>query len=182
MLTPKSLLRKIRLVAIALTQKRVQLDSSVFLHPTAVIDTRYGGCVRIGKQCEIREGVIISAHGGSIEIGNMCSINPYSVLYGHGGLWIGNNVLIAAHCAIVPANHIFTSPHQTIQSQGIRSLGIKIENDVWIGAGTKVLDGVTIHSGAVIGAGSVVCKDVPPMSISVGVPARSIRLRGQMTQ
>lgn len=55
---------------------------------------------------------------------------------------------------------------------------IHIEDDVWIGAGVKVLKGVTIGKGSVIGAGAVVTKDIPPYSIAAGVPCRVIGKRG----
>lgn len=62
---------------------------------------------------------------------------------------------------------------------GIRKIiKIIIEDNCWLGAGVKVLAGVTIHTGSVIGAGSVVTKDVPPNSVVVGVPGRVIRKRG----
>ena len=53
---------------------------------------------------------------------------------------------------------------------------------MWIGANAVITDGVTIHKGAVIGAGAVVTKDIPPYSIAVGVPAGVIRKRGEMLE
>jgi len=64
-----------------------------------------------------------------------------------------------------------------IINQGIISKGIKIEDDVWIGSNSTVLDGVTIGRGSVIGAGSVVTQDIPPFSVALGVPAKLIKER-----
>jgi galactoside O-acetyltransferase len=61
--------------------------------------------------------------------------------------------------------------------QGIRGQGVRIEDDVWIGAGVMILDKVTIHKGAIIGAGAVVTRDVPSRAIVAGVPARVMRER-----
>jgi acetyltransferase-like isoleucine patch superfamily enzyme len=105
------------------------------------------------------------------------------VLYGHGGLRIGNFVRIATHCVLVPANHGFDRLDVPIARQPVQALGITIEDDVWIGANSVVLDGVTIGRGAIIGAGTVVTKDVRPYAICVGNPARVIgdrRERGKM--
>ncbi|MBA2748254.1 MAG: acyltransferase, partial [Tatlockia sp.] len=55
--------------------------------------------------------------------------------------------------------------------------GVVIEDNCWLGYGVKVLDGVTIGEGSVIGAGAVVTKDIPPYSVAVGVPAKVVRSR-----
>ncbi|MBW4481634.1 MAG: acyltransferase [Tildeniella torsiva UHER 1998/13D] len=112
-----------------------------------------------------------------MEIGNNCSINPFSIIYGHGGVNIGNDVLIAAHVVIIPSNHNFDSLQHPIRTQGNTSLGISIEDNVWIGTGAKILDGVTIHEGGIVGAGAVVTSNVEAYSIVGGVPARTIKLR-----
>ena len=72
------------------------------------------------------------------------------------GVKIGKGVRIAAHCTIVPSNHIYTNPNEFIYKQGLSRLGIIIEDDVWIGSGLRVLDGVTIRKGCVIGANAVI--------------------------
>ena len=78
---------------------------------------------------------------------------------------------------IVPSNHIFSNPYEYIYKQGLSCIGITIEDDVWIGAGVKVLDGVIIRKGCVIGANSVVTHSTEEYGIYVGVPARKIKKR-----
>lgn len=111
-------------------------------------------------------------------MGDHVTVNPFSVLYGHGGLRIGSNVLIAAHVIIIPANHRFDRADILIRKQGESRLGITIGDDVWIGAGARILDGVTIGTGCVVAAGAVVTRDVQPYSVVAGVPARTIKRRG----
>ena len=137
-----------------------------------------GKLLKIGKNTTIHEDVYIRLYGGFISIGDNCSINPYCVIYGHGGLEIGSNVRIAAHCTIIPSNHIFDNINIPITEQGEKMLGIKIMDDVWIGTGVRVLDGVTIGQGSVIGAGSVVTKSIPDYSVVVGIPAKILKKRG----
>ncbi len=161
-----------------LAAKRISLGKNYFLHDTAILDTDTKGVIVIGDYTELLQGVSLMTYGGSIRIGDNCNINPYTVIYGHGsGTIIGNNVLIAAHCVIIPANHIFSTPEIPIRMQGLDSNGIVIEDDVWLGAGVKVLNGVRIGRGSIIAAGAVVTKSVQPYSIMAGVPAIKIRSR-----
>ena len=67
----------------------------------------------------------------------------------------------------------------TAQQQAESRLGIVIEDDVWVGAGVRVMDGVRIGRGSVIGAGAVVTKSIPPNSVAVGMPARVVGQRGE---
>lgn len=78
---------------------------------------------------------------------------------------------------IIGANHRFSDVTKLIKEQGVETKGIIIESDVWIGANCCVLDGVTIGRGSVIGAGSIVTKSIPPMSVAVGNPCRVIKQR-----
>ena len=86
-------------------------------------------------------------------------------------------MLISPHNDIVDFNHVYQNPDKSINQQGFVTQKIKIEEDVWIGSGCKILMGVTIGKGAVVGAGSVVTKDVPPYHVVVGNPAQTIKRR-----
>jgi acetyltransferase-like isoleucine patch superfamily enzyme len=151
--------------------KKVKIATNV------IFDTNYGGTITIGKNTELLNGVMLMTYGGNIEIGERCSINPYTIVYGHGGVKIGNNVLIAAHCVIIPANHNFDKTTIPINQQGLTTKGILIKDDVWIGSGCRILDGIEIGEGAIIAAGAVVNRNVEPYTIVGGVPAKFIKKR-----
>ncbi|MEH1943350.1 MAG: DapH/DapD/GlmU-related protein [Nostoc sp.] len=126
----------------------------------------------------IERNVVIGAlNNTSIDIDRDTFIGPSVCIGGPGDIKIGKHCLIAAHTGIYANNHNFTDPMEPIKYQGITSKGIVIEDDCWLGHGVKVLDGVTIGRGSVIGAGAVVTKDIPPLSIAVGIPARVIKSR-----
>lgn len=170
--------RKLRRRAkiIELRLRGVAIHSSATVDPGAIIEPS-GGQVAIGARTFIDRGVIIRPLGGRVVIGDDCTVNAYSVLYGGGGLKVGNGVRIAAHVVIIPSNHAYSDPTIPIKDQGLTLLGINIENDVWIGAGARILDGVKVSEGTVIGAGAVVTKATEPYSIIGGVPAKKLKSR-----
>lgn len=136
------------------------------------------GSISIGTGSVVREGAILQTYGGNIVIGEKSAINPYCILQGNGGITIGNSTLIAAGVKIFSANHIHADEDSLIQTQGETRKGVKIGDDVWIGAGCIILDGVNIGNGAVIAAGAVVAADVPEKAVAAGVPAKIIKYRG----
>lgn len=136
-----------------------------------------GGRVLVGKHSAIDAGVILRANGNTILIGDNSSINPYCMIHGGGGVKIGNGVRIASHTVIIAANHVFDDPTKFIYLQGESEKGIVIEDDVWIGAGARILDGIVVAKGTVVGAGAVVTKSTEAYSVVAGVPARTIRMR-----
>ncbi len=105
----------------------------------------------------------------NVEIGDQVSIAPFVHMWGLGGIKIGSRVMIASHCAITSLTHDYTHEHMhTTQLHGL----VCIEDDVWIGAHSVILPGITIGRGAVIGGGAIVTHDVAPFTIVVGSPAR----------
>jgi acetyltransferase-like isoleucine patch superfamily enzyme len=140
--------------------------------------------LRLGNDVRIREGAWIQATstldrpGTGLTIGDGTYIGPRVVLGAGGGIRIGRHVTFGAGVHVLAENHEFTDTAKPIQSQGVTRAGITIEDDVWVGNAAIILDGVTIGRGSVIGAGSVVTRDVPAESVAVGNPARVIRQRG----
>ena len=80
-------------------------------------------------------------------------------------------------CSLFAENHVFSDTNTTIKSQGVAQKGITVEDDCWIGSNVIILDGVTIGKSSVIGAGTVVTKDIPPGSIVVDKREKIIRSR-----
>lgn len=134
--------------------------------------------IKIGKNSNIHPNAMLRTYQGSITIGNHCSLNPFCLLLsGEGNITIGDDVRIAGHATIVASEHIFDDRKMPIRKQGVKSEGIVIHDDVWIGTHVTILDGVTIGQGAIIGAGAVVTKSVEPYAVMAGVPARKIKQR-----
>jgi acetyltransferase-like isoleucine patch superfamily enzyme len=112
---------------------------------------------------------------GEITMGTHSTINPYTVV--RGTVKMGDGVRIGAHASVLGFNHNSDDPTRPIWQQGVSAKGIVIGDDVWIGSGALVLDGVTVGSHCIIAAGAVVTKNVPDYAIVAGNPARVIRDR-----
>ena len=135
------------------------------------------GRIRIGDQGWIERGALLWAFDGSIRTGTNVFLGPYVTIYGHGGVEIGDQTLVSMRATILSSNHTVPGRGKKIRDYPDILLPTKIGKDVWIGANSVILGGVTIGDGCVIGAGSVVTKDLPAYSVAVGVPASVVRSR-----
>lgn len=115
----------------------------------------------------------------TLEIGSNVSMNSnVSISANQGKISIGDFVLIGQNVVIRASNHNFNDVSLPIMDQGHSEGGVVIiENDCWIGANAVIVGGVRIGRGSVVGAGSVVTKDVKPFSVVGGVPAKLLRSR-----
>jgi acetyltransferase-like isoleucine patch superfamily enzyme len=163
--------------AIRFAGRPIYVHPSSYVSRRSVIRTAGGGTIRIGANCEIHDFAMILTYGGDISIGDRSSVNPFTIVYGHGGTRIGTGVRIAAHCVIIPANHRPGTDERPVHESGVEATGIEIGDHVWIAAGCRILDGVTIGRHTVVGAGSVVTRSLPERATAVGAPARVIATR-----
>ena len=115
---------------------------------------------------------VLRARG--VRLGANCAINHGVFLHGAAGITIGDDVVLSARCMLIDASLSPIGFHKT-ETRTYANRPIIIEDGVWIGAGAIVLPGVTIGSRSIVGAGSVVSRDVSPNSIVAGNPARLIR-------
>ena len=140
------------------------------------------GTITIGDRISLRSGVVIDAQSGAIEIGRNVSFNDYTVLLGHGGIRIGDDVRVAAHVVMASFDHGYDDVDVPIRMQANVKKPIVVEDDVWIGAGVKILGGTHIARGCVIGANSVVKGRTVPYGVYAGAPARLVKMRGGAAQ
>ena len=158
------------------------IDPTAKISPLADIERSVRGTkIQIGARTLIDSFVKIKPVGGMGEciIGDDCAVNSGTVIYTGNGITMGNYVLLAPGVMVMPTNHAFASRHIPIRHQGFQASkgGITIEDDVWIGANSVILDGTHIGKGAIIAAGSVVRGTVPPNEIWGGIMARKIKDR-----
>ncbi|MBY0425425.1 MAG: acyltransferase, partial [Cytophagales bacterium] len=127
-------------------------------------------------------------YGGEIRIGNNCYLGTNSKIWSGDSIHIGNNVLISHQVHIIDTTaheldaseraHYFSlsmnGQHKT-EKGSLETRPIAIEDDVWINFNSIILKGITIGKGAIVAAGSVVTKDVPPYSVVGGNPAVVIK-------
>jgi acetyltransferase-like isoleucine patch superfamily enzyme len=158
--------------------ERIFLGERVSIEGQVHLDAR-GVDIRIGDETEICFGSFLKDENkeGYIHIGTHSYIGDHSIIFGNRGVEIGNDVLAAPQLIIVPFQHNFHDRSRLIREQGGLQAKVVIEDDVYLGKGVRVLFGVTIGRGTVVGAGSVVRKDLPPYVVAAGVPARIIRER-----
>ena len=158
------------------------IDQTAIISPLADIEKSIKGSkIIINKSVFIDSFVKIKPTGGigDVIIGNNTYINSGSVIYSGNGVNIGENVLISANCTIAPVNHEFMSKEMLIIKQRFKPSrgGVIIEDDVWIGSNTIILDGSIIRKGCVIGAGSLVKSELPSYSVSAGNPIKIQKYR-----
>lgn len=160
--------------------KSVYLDQGVYLHALP-------NGIAIGDNTFIMHHTMLHVFNfrglpqAGITIGNNCFLGEYNVIRGQGGVHIGNEVYTGPMVQMVAVNHVYQDANRPIREQGITAQGIVIEDDVWIGANATIVDGVRVGKGSIIGAGSVVTRDIPPYSIAVGSPAKPVKDRRELT-
>lgn len=147
-------------------KKGVQISTCLTLEDNVAI---LKNCVITGGPVFIGQGTNLLSDnwvGGPIKIGRYCAIAPGSIFLGanHPMNWAGMQVSFNRNIVGVPFI-------------GVNKGGSELGNDVWVGTRVIITPGVRVGDGAVIGAGAVVTKDVPPYSITAGNPAKHIRYR-----
>lgn len=130
----------------------------------------------VGDNVCIKEGVFFYNIDNMV-IGKNVSIWPMTYIDAFGGLVIGNDVSIAHGVTILTFEHQYSDRELPIKDQKVKSIPVVIGNNVWIGAKATILAGNHVNDGSVIGAGTVITKDVYDNSIIVGVPGKKIKDR-----
>lgn len=127
----------------------------------------------LGARSVIEDFATINNGVGNVNIGYGSFIGLGNVII--GPVNIGNNVILAQNIVVSGLNHGYEDVNIPPSQQKTQTKQITISDDVWIGANSVITAGVTLGKHCVIGAGSVVTKDIPPFTVAVGNPARIIK-------
>lgn len=124
----------------------------IFLHPKT----------KFGKNINIRKGLTISqSKDAKIIVGDGCFFNNYCSINAKEQVNIGDNCIFGENVKIYDHNHSFNKKNELIKNQGYSVASINIGNNCWIGSNVCILKGVSIGDNVVIGAGSIINKDIP---------------------
>lgn len=154
---------------------------SVICHPPAALFGEAG--IRIGSDVMIGPNVSLSAGmnpGQSlisdriVVLGDRCVIGRNSSINGHLSIEIGDDVSLGPNVYVTDQNHAAIDPSLPIGRQAAPERPVRIGAGSWIGTNAVILPGVTIGQRAIVGAGSVVTRNVPTGAVAVGVPARVV--------
>ena len=159
---------------------KIRIGAGVVADDAVVLDAKgtINHGIDIGDQVFIGRNTIIYCQNGDISIGMGSNIGSNCQIFSSGKCSIGDNVLIAAYVYVIGGGHDYEQDDTPVIDQERSAKGIVIGDGVWIGAGVKILDGVSVGRDAILAAGSVVTKDVPDNAIVGGMPAKVIRMRG----
>lgn len=148
--------------------KNVKFEDFSEIHGLCSEGLNFGDYVTISRGVMIRPSSYYGGdYGIGLTMGEHSSIGPYGYVGCSGKITIGKNVMFGPKCSLFAENHVFSDTECSIKSQGVQQKGITVEDDCWIGSNVTILDGVTIGKGSVIGAGTLVTKDVPAGSVVV---------------
>jgi acetyltransferase-like isoleucine patch superfamily enzyme len=159
---------------------KIELGDGVVVDDLVVLDAKgtTNRGIRIGDGVFLGRGTILSCKDGDIVLGDHTNIGFHSEVFSGSSVTVGRHGLFAAYTYLVGGGHEFESAGVPVVEQVRTSVGIVLGDDVWLGAGAKVLDGVRIGSRVAVGAGAVVTRDLPDGVVAVGIPARVVRERG----
>lgn len=157
------------------------LNDFVEIQGLSKIGINFGNNVNIGKGTIIRGTGSINKIGKGFKCGNNFGCGDYCFFGCTGGIEIGNDCIMGQSVRMHSQNHKFENSQALIRAQGTEDRGIKIGNNCWIGSGVVILDGVHIGNGVVIGANTLVSKNIEDNQVVVGNPMRVIKVRDNGT-
>ena len=135
---------------------------------------------RFGRDTVFYGNTYLNVNGprGFVEMGDHSHVDQFCVLYGQGGLSIGRDCAIASGVLIYSQTNADSKQDVTpVSQQPTAYAPVSIGDGCWLGAGVRIISGVTLGDGCHVGTGAVVISDLPPFSVAVGVPAKVIKQR-----
>ncbi len=158
---------------------KIRLGDDVVIDDLVLLDAK-GAANRgidVGDGAFLGRGTILSCKDGDIALGAHANLGFHCEIFSGSSVVVGQHALFAAYVYLVGGGHAFDDAGLPVIEQRRVSRGITLGDDVWLGTGAKVLDGVRIGAHAIVGANAVVTADLPERAVATGVPARVQRLR-----
>ncbi len=159
---------------------KIHLGDNIVIDDNCVLDAKgsQNKGIFIADGVFIGRNTILYCKDGDIVVERGSNVSFNCEIFSANVVKVGQHVQIAAYTYLNGGSHSIDRTDIAILEQKRSGMGINVEDNVWLGAHVTVLDGVTIGKDAVVGAGAVVTKDLPPFSIAGGLPAQVIRMRG----
>ncbi len=134
-----------------------------------------GDCVKIGAYSKLLSTSHPATFGKGMKMGNNSAVGDFTHFGAPGGIEIGDDVIMGSYVSFHSENHIFSDTDKLIRKQGVTHKGIRIGNNVWVGAKVTFLDGCSVGNHSVVAAGAVVNGNFPDYSVIGGVPAKLLK-------
>jgi acetyltransferase-like isoleucine patch superfamily enzyme len=156
---------------------RLQTDGLCFVGPKVRLEIKPGATLKLGRWSWIGHGTKIRVHEGSVEIGAKTVLGQECTISAFQHISIGCECIVADRVMLIDFDHGVVEVERPIRLQGIYKRDVNVGHNNWIGYGACFLRGVTVGDNCVIGANTVVTKDVPSNAVVAGAPARLLRMR-----
>jgi acetyltransferase-like isoleucine patch superfamily enzyme len=158
---------------------KIRIGDGVTIDDLVVLDAKgtANRGIDIGDGVFLGRSTILSCKDGDIVLGDHTNLGFHCEIFSGSTVRVGRHGLFAAYVYLVGGGHEFEQADVAVIDQPRESRGISLGDNVWLGTGAKVLDGVTLGSHVVVGANAVVNSDLPDSAIAAGVPARILRTR-----
>ncbi len=166
-----------RFIKFKILRPGIKTEGFVFLPRKYDISKGKNAEFRIGAWVWIGEGCAFRAHEGTLIIGKKTTFGGKNTINCYERVEIRDECLFADNIYVVDFDHWYIDPFVPIRSQGIRKEPVTIGPNVWVGEKAVILRGVRVGEGAVVGAMSLVLRDVPEYAVVGGNPARIIKYR-----
>lgn len=156
--------------------KNVTIEKHTTIDCYASEKIQIGSGSRIGAYSLVTCTSHLSKYGKGLKIGQNSAIGRFSEFGAAGGIQIGDNVIMGSYISFHSENHNYEDTSRLIREQGVTSKGIKLGNNIWVGAKVTFLDGSQIGDNSVVAAGAVVKGVFPDNVIIGGVPAKILKV------
>jgi acetyltransferase-like isoleucine patch superfamily enzyme len=156
---------------------RLETDGLCFIGPGVRLEIERGAKLKLGRWSWLGHGTKIRVHEGAVEIGAKTVLGQECTISAFQHISLGRECIVADRVMLIDFDHGVVEVERPIRMQGIYKRDVRVGHNCWVGYGACVLRGATVGDNCVIGANTVITRDVPDNAVVAGAPARIIRMR-----